>query len=53
MNDVDGVRNLIGTGLVEFVGGFLTAVLSLVVLLRINALMTVITAAVLIGFTSS
>src|SRR5262245_54189210 len=51
MSDVEGVRNLIGTGLVEFVGGLLTAVLSLVVLLRINALMTVITAAVLIGFT--
>ena len=51
MNDVDGVRNLIGTGLVEFVGGFLTAILSLIVLLRINALMTVITATVLIGFT--
>src|SRR5262249_2327903 len=51
MSDVEGVRNLIGTGLVEFVGGFLTAILSLIVLLRINALMTLITAAVLIGFT--
>src|SRR5499433_1746527 len=51
MSDVEGVRNLIGTGLVEFVGGFLTAILSLVVLLRINALMTLITAGVLIGFT--
>ena len=37
MTDVEGVRNLIGTGLVEFVGGLLTAVLSLVVLLRISA----------------
>jgi ABC-type multidrug transport system fused ATPase/permease subunit len=27
MNDVEGVRNLIGTGLVEFVGGMLTAAL--------------------------
>jgi ABC-type bacteriocin/lantibiotic exporter with double-glycine peptidase domain len=51
MSDVEGVRNLIGTGLVEFVGGFLTAILSLVVLLRINAVMTLITATVLIGFT--
>ena len=33
MNDVEGVRNLIGTGLVDFVGGLLTAVISLVVLL--------------------
>ncbi len=51
MSDVEGVRNLIGTGLVEFVGGLLTAVLSLAVLLRINAMMTIITAAVLLGFT--
>ena len=51
MSDVEGVRNLIGTGLVEFAGGILTAGLSLVVLLRINALMTGITAGVLIGFT--
>jgi len=51
MSDVEGVRNLIGTGLVEFAGGLLTAVLALGVLLRINAMMTVITAAVLLGFT--
>jgi subfamily B ATP-binding cassette protein MsbA len=40
MSDVEGVRNLIGTGLVEFVGGLLTAVLALVVLLRISPEMT-------------
>jgi len=40
MSDVEGVRNLIGTGLVEFVGGLLTAVLALVVLLRLSATMT-------------
>ena len=40
MSDVEGVRNLIGTGLVEFVGGILTAVFSLVFLLRISPLMT-------------
>ena len=28
MNDVEGVRNLIGTGLIEFFGGILTAVFS-------------------------
>jgi subfamily B ATP-binding cassette protein MsbA len=50
MSDVEGVRNLIGTGLVEFVGGIITALISLIVLLRINAAMTVITAAVLTGF---
>jgi subfamily B ATP-binding cassette protein MsbA len=51
MNDVEGVRNLIGTGLVEFAGGLLTAVLALGVLLSINTPMTLITATVLLGFT--
>jgi subfamily B ATP-binding cassette protein MsbA len=41
MNDVEGVRNLIGTGLVEFVGGVMTALFSLFFLLRISVLMTV------------
>ena len=40
MNDVEGVRNLVGTGLVEFVGGLLTSLLALVVLFRISPLMT-------------
>jgi len=44
MTDVEGVRNLIGTGLVEFVGGLMTAVVALVVLLRISAIMTGLTA---------
>jgi ABC-type multidrug transport system fused ATPase/permease subunit len=40
MSDVEGVRNLVGTGLVEFVGGILTALFALVFLLRISALLT-------------
>src|SRR5207244_4651888 len=40
MSDVEGVRNLIGTGLVEFAGGLLTAVLALVLMLRISAVIT-------------
>lgn len=40
MTDVEGVRNLIGTGLLEFCGGALTAVLALGVLLKFNAQMT-------------
>src|SRR5499427_4050797 len=40
MNDVEGVRNLIGTGLVEFAGGLLTSAIALVVLVRISPLMT-------------
>jgi ABC-type multidrug transport system fused ATPase/permease subunit len=34
MTDVEGVRNLIGTGLVEFVGGMLTAILAFLYLLN-------------------
>ena len=34
MSDVEGVRNLVGTGLVEFVGGLLTAVLAFLYLLH-------------------
>ena len=34
MTDVEGVRNLIGTGLVEFVGGMLTAILAFIYLLH-------------------
>jgi ABC-type multidrug transport system fused ATPase/permease subunit len=40
MNDVEGVRNLVGTGLVQLVGGVLTASISLVVLIRISPIMT-------------
>ena len=40
MSDVEGVRNLIGTGLVDLVGGLLTACIALVILFRISALMT-------------
>jgi ABC-type multidrug transport system fused ATPase/permease subunit len=42
MSDVEGVRNLIGTGLVEFVGGLLTAVLAFVFLLHRSPRMTLI-----------
>ncbi len=50
MSDVEGVRNLVGTGLIEFLGGLVTAVIALVVLLRINALMTVIAIALVGAF---
>ncbi len=40
MTDVEGVRNLIGTGLVELVGGILTAIVAFGLLLRINAMLT-------------
>ena len=40
MTDVEGVRNLVGTGLVQLVGGLLTAAVALVLLIRMNPLMT-------------
>lgn len=40
MNDVEGVRNLIGTGLVDFVGGIVTATLALSYLLSVSVSMT-------------
>ena len=40
MTDVEGVRNLVGTGLVEFLGGLLTALFSLIILLKISAVLT-------------
>jgi len=40
MNDVEGVRNLVGTGLVQLVGGLLSASISLVLLIRISPMMT-------------
>jgi subfamily B ATP-binding cassette protein MsbA len=42
MSDVEGVRNLIGTGLIDFVGGLLTAAIAFVVLVRISPIMTAI-----------
>ncbi len=50
MTDVEGVRNLVGTGLVEFVGGLLTAVLCFFFLLRSSHTMTLIVFAVIAGF---
>jgi subfamily B ATP-binding cassette protein MsbA len=40
MSDVEGVRNLIGTGLVQLVGGTITAIISLIILINLNPWMT-------------
>ena len=50
MSDAEGIRNLVGTGLVQLVGGVLTAIISLGVLLYLNWRMTVVTAIVLALF---
>ena len=52
MNDVEGVRNLVGTGLVEFVGGLLTALLSFAILLRISPTLTLMALGVVLAFST-
>ncbi|MDQ1451680.1 MAG: hypothetical protein QOK38_1546, partial [Acidobacteriaceae bacterium] len=50
MTDVEGVRNLIGTGLVDFVGGIITALFAFVVLMKISATITLIIFVVIVLF---
>jgi subfamily B ATP-binding cassette protein MsbA len=50
MTDADGIRNLVGTGLVQLVGGVFTAILGLGVLLYINWRLTIVTIIVLALF---
>ena len=50
MTDVEGVRNLVGTGLVQLVGGTLTAVVALALLISINASMTLYVLLPLVAF---
>jgi subfamily B ATP-binding cassette protein MsbA len=50
MTDVEGVRNLVGTGLVELLGGIITSVLALFLLFKISAVMTGIAFAFVLGF---
>ncbi len=50
MSDVEGVRNLVGTGLVEFLGGMLTAVLAFIYLLHRSVTVTLTVFAVVGAF---
>jgi ABC-type multidrug transport system fused ATPase/permease subunit len=50
MSDVEGVRNLLGTGLVDFVGGLLTSGIALVILFRTSPQMTLIAVGSLLCF---
>lgn len=42
MDDVEGIRNLIGTGLVQMIGGVITSAIALVLVLSISPIMTVL-----------
>ena len=50
MTDVEGVRNLIGTGLVDFVGGIITAIIAFVALLRISSQVTLLIFGLILAF---
>src|SRR6266702_3341303 len=50
MTDVEGVRNLVGTGLVEFVGGIVTAILAFIFLLHRSVTVTITVFAVVGAF---
>jgi subfamily B ATP-binding cassette protein MsbA len=50
MDDVEGVRNLVGTGLVQLVGGTITAIVAFAFLIRIDPIMTALALVPLVGF---
>jgi len=50
MSDAEGIRNLVGTGIVQLVGGFVSAVMALSVLLYLNWRLTMVTVVMLAAF---
>src|SRR5262245_9130900 len=52
LSDAEGVRNLVGTGLIDLVGGIITALLFTAVLFYLNWRLTVITISVLLVFSA-
>jgi subfamily B ATP-binding cassette protein MsbA len=50
MTDVEGVRNLVGTGIMDFVGGILTALFAFAYLLHTSVKMTLLTFCILMAF---
>src|SRR6195256_5001285 len=50
MTDAEGIRNLVGTGLVQLTGSILTAMIALGFLLYLNWMLTLVTLAILILF---
>jgi ABC-type multidrug transport system fused ATPase/permease subunit len=50
MSDVEGIRNLVGTGLVEFAGGLMTAAIALVYLIHTSVTMTGLAFSILLVF---
>ena len=50
MTDAEGIRNLVGTGLVQLTGGLVTAVIALAVLFYLNWQLTTVTLLILLTF---
>jgi len=50
MTDAEGIRNLVGTGLVQLIGGLVTAAIALIVLFYLNWRLTSITLLALAAF---
>ncbi len=50
MNDVEGARNLVGAGFLDFAGGILAAVVALAILVQISPLMTILALIILTAF---
>jgi subfamily B ATP-binding cassette protein MsbA len=50
MTDVEGVRNLIGTGVIDFCGGVLTAIFAFLYLIHLSVQMTLVTFVILVVF---
>ncbi len=50
MSDVEGVRNIIGTGIIDFFGGLLTALFAFIYLMRTSSVMTLLTFGILTIF---
>ena len=48
MTDPDGIKNFIGAGIVQFVGGLITAIIALAVLIYLNWRLTMATLALLV-----
>ena len=50
MTDVEGVRNIIGTGVIDFIGGVLTAIFAFCYLISLSVKMTLLTFVILVVF---
>ena len=50
MNDVEGVRNLVGAGFLDCAGGILAAIVALAILLQISPVMTCLALIILMAF---